>query len=72
MKFNIFYTWSKKNAVSILLTGFVLLLFIRPNAKGWLLQKLVSVGLFKADIKKRAFKTNLQQLPFYIPMKPVK
>ncbi|MGZ8516771.1 MAG: hypothetical protein ACXWWD_05445, partial [Chitinophagaceae bacterium] len=52
MKHNTFYTWLKKNAITVLLTGFVLLLFISPDAKAWLLQRLVSVGLFKADIKK--------------------
>ena len=52
MKLSIFYPWVKKNLITILLFGFVLVLFINPNAKGWLLQKLVSVGLFKAEIKK--------------------
>lgn len=52
MKLNTFYTWLKKNAITVLLTCFVLILFISPNAKAWLLQKLISVGLFKAEIKK--------------------
>lgn len=52
MKANTLYTWLKRNAITVLLAGFVLLLFISPNAKSWVLQKLVSVGLFKADIKK--------------------
>ncbi len=52
MKLNSFYPWLKKNVVIILLSGFVLILFISPNAKSWLLQKLVTVGLFKAEIKK--------------------
>lgn len=52
MKLNTYYPWLKKNAVTVIPAAFVLVLFISPNAKGWLLQKLVSVGLFKADIKK--------------------
>lgn len=52
MKLNTYYPWLKKNAVTILLIAFVLVLFISPTAKGWLLQKLVSIGLFKAEIKK--------------------
>lgn len=56
MKLNTYYPWLKKNAVTILLAAFVLVLFISPTAKGWLLQKLVSVGLFKAEIKKEGIK----------------
>ena len=52
MKLNRFSSWLKMNAITILLTGFVLILFFSPNSKAWLLQKLVSVGLFKAEIKK--------------------
>ncbi len=52
MKLNTYYPWLKKNAVTIILAAFVLVLFISPTAKGWLLQRLVSFGLFKADIKK--------------------
>lgn len=44
----------KKNAVTILLGSFVLVLIVIPVAKSWLLQQLVSVGLFKAEIKKDA------------------
>ncbi len=47
-----FYKTVKKNAVTILLTGFVLLLIVSPGAKSWLLQQLVSIGLFNAEIKK--------------------
>ena len=50
------YTALKKNAISILLAGFVLLLVFNPGAKSWLLQQLVSVGLFKAEIKKEGVK----------------
>lgn len=56
MALNTYYPWLKKNAVTILLMAFVLVLFISPTAKGWLLSKLVSVGLFKAEIKKEGIK----------------
>jgi len=52
MQLNNFFTTLKKNAVTILLGGFVLVLIVSPDAKSWLLQQLVSVGLFKAEIKK--------------------
>jgi thiol-disulfide isomerase/thioredoxin len=42
----------KKNAVTILLGGLVLLLLVNPNAKSWVLQQLVSTGVFNANIKK--------------------
>lgn len=52
MQLNYFYTLVKKNAATILISGFLLILIFSPNAKSWLLQQLVSVGLFKAEIKK--------------------
>lgn len=52
MNFKTLYSKIKKNGVSILLIGFLLLITISPNAKSWLLQQLVSMGLFKAEIKK--------------------
>jgi thiol-disulfide isomerase/thioredoxin len=42
----------KKNGVTILLGSLVLVLIVSPDAKSWLLQQLVSVGLFKAEIEK--------------------
>ena len=52
MQLNIFYAGLKKNTVTILLGAFVLVLTVSPDAKSWMLQQLVSVGLFKAEIKK--------------------
>ena len=58
MQLNKFYTSLKKNAVTMLLGAFVLVLIISPDAKSWMLQQLVSVGLFKAEIKKEAVNDN--------------
>lgn len=58
MELKTIYNWIKKNVVTILLMGFALLLLVSPDAKGWLLQKLVSVGLFKAEIKKEAIQNH--------------
>ncbi|MEO7488771.1 MAG: hypothetical protein ABIU77_16800, partial [Ferruginibacter sp.] len=52
MKQDTFFNWVKKNIATILLTGVLLIVFISPGAKAWVLQRLVSVGLFKAEIKK--------------------
>lgn len=52
MTFKTIYTALKKNAINILLAGFVLIIVFNPDAKSWLLQQLVSVGLFKVEIKK--------------------
>lgn len=41
---------------NVLLIAFVLLMFFNPDAKAWMLQRLFSVGLFKAEIKKDAAK----------------
>lgn len=58
MQLDKFYTSIKKNAVTILLGAFVLVLIVSPDAKSWMLQQLVAVGLFKAEIKKEAVNDN--------------
>ena len=50
------FTALKKNAINILFAGFILLLVFNPRTKSWLLQQLVSVGLFKPEIKKEGVK----------------
>lgn len=42
----------KKRWFSILFYGLLLIFIFSPAAKSWLLQQLVSTGLFKAEIKK--------------------
>lgn len=46
-----FYSAVKKNWLSALLIGFLMIIVFVPDAKSFLLQQLVSVGLFKAEIK---------------------
>ncbi|MEO6289584.1 MAG: TlpA disulfide reductase family protein [Ginsengibacter sp.] len=53
MSFKKYYTPIKKNALSILMIGFFILLAVSPNAKSWMLQQLLTVGLFKAEIKNK-------------------
>lgn len=43
--------WLKKNGFTTLLIGFLLLMLVSPDAKSWVLQKLVSTGLFRAHIQ---------------------
>lgn len=40
------------NAFNIVFIGVLLLLIFSPDAKAWFLKQLLSVGLFKAEIKK--------------------
>lgn len=47
-----------KRIVNILLIAFLIFIIITPNGKAWLLQQFISVGLFKAEIKKN----NIQDL----------
>ena len=44
----------KKNWGSILFYAVILIFIFSPDAKAWLLQRVISTGLFKADIKKEA------------------
>jgi len=52
MSFKKFYSAVKKRGLSVLLIGFLVIIIFVPDAKSFLLQQLVSVGLFKAEIKK--------------------
>jgi thiol-disulfide isomerase/thioredoxin len=50
--------WIKKNWVTTLLTVFIAVMVVSPNAKSWVLEQLVSIGLFRAEIKKEDSKGN--------------
>lgn len=52
MTFKKIYAKIKKSWGSLLLIAFLLIITLSPDAKSWLLQRLVSTGLFKAEIKK--------------------
>lgn len=43
--------WLKKNGFTTLLIVFLVLMLVSPGAKSWVLQKLVSTGLFRAHIQ---------------------
>ena len=52
MSLKSFYSAAKKRALSVLLISFIIIIVFVPDAKPFLLQQLVSIGLFKAEIKK--------------------
>ncbi|MFA5974010.1 MAG: TlpA disulfide reductase family protein [Lentimicrobiaceae bacterium] len=52
MSFKTFYSAVKKRGLSVLLISFLIIIVFVPDAKSFLLQQLVSVGLFRAEIKK--------------------
>jgi thiol-disulfide isomerase/thioredoxin len=43
--------WLIKNGFTTLLICFLILMLVSPGAKSWVLQKLVSMGLFRANIQ---------------------
>lgn len=49
---------------NILFFGLLLLLFFNPNAKAWLMQRLMDVGLFKPKIEKQITNTAPEALNF--------
>ena len=55
----------KAQWLNVLLIAFVLLMFFNPDAKAWMLQRLFSVGLFKAEIKKDAAKNESPNSSFF-------
>jgi len=50
----------KKRWLSILLYGLLIIFILNPDAKSWVLQQLVSAGLFRAEIKKEDMNRSLQ------------
>ena len=52
MDFKTFYSALKKGWLNVLFISFLLVIIFSPDAKSLLLRQLVSVGLFKAEIKK--------------------
>lgn len=59
-----FYSAVKKNWLSALLIGFLMIIVFVPDAKSFLLQQLVSVGLFKAEIKNNGRNNLLEAASF--------
>ncbi len=45
-----------KKVLNYLLIAFLIFIIISPNGKAWVLRQFISVGLFKAEIKKDAVK----------------
>ncbi len=43
-----------KKVLNYLLIAFLIFIIISPNGKAWVLRQFISVGLFKAEIKKDA------------------
>lgn len=53
-----------KNVTNVLFVALLLLLVFSSGAKAWFLKQLLSVGLFKAEIKKEAVTTKSPDISF--------
>ncbi len=51
----------KKRGLSILFFSFAILIIFSPDAKSWLLQKMVSAGLFNIELNKDEVNKNLAE-----------
>lgn len=58
------FHWMKKNWFTALLTIFLVVMLVSPNAKSWFLEKLLSTGLFTAEIKKERNAANEHETSF--------
>ncbi|WP_018613978.1 TlpA family protein disulfide reductase [Segetibacter koreensis] len=45
-------TWLRKNWLTFLMMLLLVVLIVSPSAKSWVMQQLLSTGVFNADIKK--------------------
>lgn len=61
MNLNNLFKEMKKRWLSIWLCGLLIIFIFNPDAKSWVLQQLVSTGLFKAEIKKGDMNKSLQE-----------
>ncbi len=55
--------WLKNNWVTFILMGFLALIIFVPSTKAWILEKVISTGIFNAKIKKEDLKNNPQSIP---------
>ena len=53
-----------KKVLNYLLIAFLIFIIVSPNGKAWVLRQFISVGLFKAEIKKDAVKDFLNNSSF--------
>ena len=54
-----------KKVLNYLLIAFLIFIIISPNGKAWVLRQFISVGLFKAEIKKDAVAKDLPGKYFF-------
>lgn len=50
---NSFKFWLKKNWTAIIFGGLVIILFVSPDSKAWLMRQMISTGLFNSKIEKQ-------------------
>lgn len=50
---NSFKFWLKKNWTTIIFGGLVVILFVSPDSKAWLMRQMISTGLFNSKIEEQ-------------------
>ncbi len=50
---NSFKFWLKKNWTTIIFGGLVIILFVSPDSKAWLMRQMISTGLFNSKIEEK-------------------
>ncbi|KUJ54619.1 TlpA family protein disulfide reductase [Chryseobacterium aquaticum] len=50
---NSFKFWLKKNWTTIIFGGLVIILFVSPDSKAWLMRQMISTGLFNSKIEEQ-------------------
>lgn len=57
-------TWLRKNWLTFLMMLLLVVLIVSPSAKSWVMQQLLSTGVFNADIKKEGVSTTSSNTTF--------
>ena len=50
---NSFKFWLKKNWATIIFGGLVVMMFVSPDSKAWLMRQMISTGLFNSKIEEQ-------------------
>ncbi len=56
-----FYKTIKKNWMNIVLGGLLIIFLFNTDAKSWLLQQMVSMGLFKVELNEKVINKDLPE-----------
>ncbi len=56
---NKFPLWIRKNWSTVIMIAVLILLWVNPDAKAWVMRQMISTGLFNSKIEEKTEKSSL-------------